>query len=40
MLLATALAVFALVAAGCGGYGSGGKTKTTPGGGTTTTSGY
>jgi hypothetical protein len=37
MLLAGALALVALVATGCGGYGGG--TKTTPGGGTTTSGG-
>jgi hypothetical protein len=40
VLLAAALALVALVATGCGGYGNnGGGTKTTPGGGTTTSSG-
>jgi len=37
LLLAAVLAFVALVAVGCGGYGGGGKT--TPGNGTTTTSG-
>jgi hypothetical protein len=36
VLLALVLAVVALIGAGCGGYGN---SKTTPGGGTTTSGG-
>ena len=40
MTLAILIAFVALTAVGCGGYGdNGGGTKTTPGSGTTTTSG-